>query len=72
MTEQSNDKKLRPGSRIRSFRWLGIGVALGAGVGVAMDNIPIGAGLGITIGALISIANYMYNKKNQSGDGDLE
>ena len=72
MTEQADDKKLKPGSRMPPFGWLAIGVAVGAGAGVAMDNIPIGAGLGVVIGLAISIANYLYNKKNQSGDGGSE
>ena len=31
--------------------WLGIGVALGAGIGVAMGNIALGVSIGLAIGA---------------------
>ncbi|MCJ7734981.1 MAG: hypothetical protein MUP11_10575 [Anaerolineales bacterium] len=35
--------------------WIGIGLAIGAGVGIALDNLAVGAGLGAVFGGLISI-----------------
>jgi hypothetical protein len=35
--------------------WLGIGVAIGAGIGVAIKNIAVGAGAGVAVGAAIGI-----------------
>ncbi len=36
--------------------WLPIGVALGAGIGVAMNNLAVGIGAGIAIGVGIGAA----------------
>ena len=42
------------------YFWLGVGVALGAGVGAAFGNIAVGAGIGTAIGAAIG---FMMKKK---------
>jgi hypothetical protein len=44
---------LRPNKTARF--WIAVGVAVGAGVGVAMKNIPIGVGAGIALGALMGL-----------------
>jgi hypothetical protein len=31
-------------------QWIGIGVAIGAGLGVLFDNIAVGAGMGVALG----------------------
>lgn len=45
----------------KSFRWLGIGIAVGVSVGVALGNIAIGAGVGVVLG--VALAN-RENKKS--------
>ena len=35
-------------------QWIAIGIALGAGVGVAMKNVPIGVGIGAVFGVLVA------------------
>ena len=42
------------GGEIMAPKWLGIGVALGAGAGVATHNIGLGVALGVAIGAVLS------------------
>jgi hypothetical protein len=44
------------------YFWLGISLALGAGVGAIFGNIAIGAGVGIAIGA--GIGFMMEEKRN--------
>ena len=34
------------------YSWLAIGVALGSGVGLTVDAIPLGVGVGLALGAL--------------------
>ena len=34
-------------------QWIGIGVAIGAGLGVAFDNIPVGTGMGVALGVML-------------------
>lgn len=44
--------------------WVPIWIALGAGIGVPLDNIPIGVGFGTCIGfILFLIFNFKINKK---------
>ena len=33
---------------------MGVGIAIGAGLGVAFDNLSIGIGLGVVFGALLA------------------
>lgn len=40
----------------RSFLGVGIGLAIGAGLGVATDNVALGLGLGVAIGAGLGVA----------------
>ena len=40
--------------------WVGIGLAIGAGVGLALHDLPLGIGAGMLVGAIISI---MQKKK---------
>jgi hypothetical protein len=44
--------------------WIGIWVALGAALGVPIENIPVGVGLGACIGLLFFFMFYLKNKKN--------
>lgn len=45
--------------------WVGLGLAIGAGLGVVFDNIPIGVGLGLVFGAGIGLN---YKSRNQPKD----
>ena len=50
----------------RSAIWIGIGLVIGAGVGVAFDNIALGISIGILIGAAISLQQSRAgNKEDQ-------
>jgi len=45
-----------PGADVdNAYSWLAIGVAVGSGVGVALDCIALGVGLGLALGALAAI-----------------
>ena len=46
-----------PARNIGSFiiRGIGLGMAIGAGAGVAMNNLPVGVGGGIVVGAAIGV-----------------
>ena len=35
---------------------VGMGLVLGAGIGVAMDNLAVGIGIGLVIGAAVGVA----------------
>jgi len=43
--------------------WLPVGVALGAGIGVAMNNLAVGIGAGIAIGVGIGAATEARKKQ---------
>ena len=45
------------------IRWIPIWIALGAGIGVPMENIPIGIGIGTCIGFSFFLINNIRNKK---------
>jgi hypothetical protein len=42
--------------RTRRFapQWIGIGVAVGAGLGVVFHNMPVGAGVGVALGVALA------------------
>jgi len=61
MQEQPKDQKPKAG--LNPVTWVGAGLAVGAGVGVAMDNIALGVGLGLFIGAILSLIYSARNKK---------
>jgi hypothetical protein len=44
-----------PDRKMKAGMWIGIGLALGAGIGVAMDNIALGVGIGLVTGAVIDL-----------------
>ena len=35
-------------------QWIGLGVAIGAGLGVVFDNIAVGAGAGVALGVALA------------------
>jgi len=47
--------------------WIAIGVSVGAGFGVAINNIALGVGLGVAFGALIGFLQQRKNKKGPNG-----
>lgn len=59
MTENNKSKKKLP-----PVSWMGIGLALGAGVGVALDELAIGVGLGMAFGAMMIALNNRKNKQD--------
>jgi hypothetical protein len=64
--EQPNQKENRK-TALPQYAWVGVGVAIGAGVGVAMDNIPLGAAIGVAIGAVASVALYLWKRNVSKG-----
>ena len=64
--KQPNDQ--RPGGDTNSRPiWIAVGVAVGSGVGVAIDNIALGVGIGIALGAVGAILS-QRGKKSESND----
>lgn len=54
----------------RPASWIGIGLAIGAGVGVALNDIPLGIGLGMLIGGLIAMQlKRKQDQENGGGEG---
>lgn len=49
----SEDEDKTKGSEKKDQRWIAIGLALGTGIGAAMDNIGLGIAIGIAIGAAL-------------------
>jgi hypothetical protein len=48
--------------------WLAIGIALGGGLGAAMDNIAIGIAIGVGLGAAM-MAWQTSEQKNDDSEG---
>ena len=59
MTEEKSPFQKRPAS------WVGIGLAIGAGVGVALDNLALGISIGMLIGAGISLQQSRQGKDDE-------
>ena len=59
--EQKEPESNKPKTQSTGY-WIAIGLAIGAGIGVALDNLAIGAGIGIAIGAALSAAQTQRNK----------
>jgi len=59
MTEEKSPLQKRPAS------WVGIGLAIGAGVGVALDNLALGISIGMLIGAGISLQQSRQGKDDE-------
>ena len=45
--------------------WVGIGLAMGAGLGVVFEQVPLGVGLGLAVGVAIGL---IQRKRNQSNN----
>jgi hypothetical protein len=63
MNDQKTPLQKRPAS------WIGFGLVIGAGVGAALNDIPLGIGLGMMIGALIGM---QQKRKQDQGKGGGE
>jgi len=61
MSDQRTPLQKRPAS------WIGIGLVIGAGIGAALNDIPLGIGLGMLIGAIISLQQ--KRKQDQDNGG---
>lgn len=65
--EQRTDSQ-RPRADVdNAYSWLAIGVAVGSGVGVALDYIALGVGLGLALGALGAI---LSKRGERDGSGE--
>jgi hypothetical protein len=67
MTSEGSNNKKEP-RRISSVLTgmtvgAGVGIVLGASIGVALGNIAIGAGMGVALGAAIGMA-FVIKKKD--------
>jgi len=51
----------------RPASWIGIGLVIGAGVGAALNDIPLGIGLGMLIGAIISLQQKRKQGQDKGG-----
>lgn len=54
----------KPKRKMPPASWIGIGLALGAGLGVALDELAIGIGLGLAFGAMVTALNNRRNKQD--------
>ena len=59
MTDDKQPKR-KSGSTMEF--WIAVGLVLGAGMGVAMDNIAAGMGAGIALGVVIGVSANRRNK----------
>jgi F0F1-type ATP synthase membrane subunit c/vacuolar-type H+-ATPase subunit K len=50
--------------------WMGVGIALGAAIGIALGNLALGMGIGIALGG--AMIAYQRNKDKQSNHSDDE
>ncbi|NOQ39133.1 MAG: hypothetical protein GQ562_02365 [Anaerolineales bacterium] len=64
MSDQKIPLQKRPAS------WIGISLVIGAGVGAALNDIPLGIGLGMLIGAIISLQQKRKQGQDK-GEGEV-
>ena len=50
----------------KPLRWIAIWIALGAAIGVPMENIPLGVGMGVCKGFLLFLIHGFRNNKKLS------
>ena len=62
MGDQMTEKEQKRGRNFRGPEWIGICTALGAGIGVAIDSIPIGVGIGAVAGMAVFLAINLRNR----------
>ena len=59
MTEKENEN-----SGIGFIMWVAYGMVFGAAFGIFLENIALGAGMGIVIGAVVSVSfGFLKNRK---------
>lgn len=61
-----NSEPAKEDKRKRPPRYIGAGLAIGAGVGIALDNIAVGIAIGLAIG----VALQSYHKEKNATDED--
>lgn len=64
--ERGTDSRTPRADVDNAYSWLAIGVAVGSGVGVALDRVALGVGLGLALGALGAI----LSKRGQNDERD--
>jgi hypothetical protein len=47
----------------KPLRWIAIWIPIGASIGIPIENLPIGVGLGTGIGFFLFFISYRRNKK---------
>lgn len=62
-------KNKEPEKKKRAPMYIGAGLAIGAGVGVALDNIAVGIAVGLAIG--VTMDNYHKEKKQADEDEEV-
>ncbi|MGD2145011.1 MAG: hypothetical protein PVF54_11080 [Anaerolineae bacterium] len=66
--EQRTDRRNTGADVENASSWLAVGVAVGCGVGVALDRIAVGVGLGLALGAIGAILSKRGNTRKSEGD----
>jgi F0F1-type ATP synthase membrane subunit c/vacuolar-type H+-ATPase subunit K len=59
--EQKEPESNEPKTQSYGY-WIAIGLAIGAGIGVALDNLAIGVSIGLAIGVALSAVQSQRNK----------
>jgi len=49
--------------------WVAVGLTIGAGVGLALHDLPLGIGAGMLVGAIISIMQKRKNDQEKAKKG---
>jgi uncharacterized membrane protein YfcA len=52
-TKNASTNSIKAQPKSRRGMWIGIGLILGAGLGVAMQNIAVGMGIGVLMGVIM-------------------
>jgi hypothetical protein len=50
--------------------WMGVGIALGAAFGIALDNLAIGMGIGVALGAAMMAMQSRKQKNDDDQNGN--
>lgn len=59
---------MKPMNGMQPAGWLAIGIALGGGLGAAMDNRAIGIAIGVALGAALMAWQTGEQKKNDDSE----
>ena len=61
--EQKDPRSNKPKTRSVGY-WIAIGLAIGAGLCIKLDNLPIGMAMGVAIGIALDAGQTQKNKNN--------